>query len=106
MFWLQGEIGLPGPPGHDGEKVRTLPDKILKAVFALRDEGEALEEAQVQAEGKGKGRQGARGRSPTAGPREPGRPRLGWAGAGGRGPSDSQRHLDRLSAGSNQAPKR
>ena len=51
MFWLQGEIGLPGPPGHDGEKVRTLPDKILKAVFALRGEGEALEEAQVQAEG-------------------------------------------------------
>ena len=35
MFWLQGEIGLPGPPGLDGEKVRTRPDKPLKIVFAL-----------------------------------------------------------------------
>lgn len=28
LFWLQGEIGLPGPPGHDGEKVRNVHSQI------------------------------------------------------------------------------
>lgn len=111
MFWLQGEIGLPGPPGLDGEKVRTHPDKPLKIVFALVVRVQkALEGAQVYTlwgrEERGEGTRLQKPPDPHCWPQEePGRPTLGWAGAGGQGPSDSHRQLHRLSAWSNKAPK-
>lgn len=83
MFWLQGEIGLPGPPGHDGEKVRTLPDKPLKIIFALGGEDTEGSGREPCGEGRGEGRPASGSPAePHCWPQgEPGQPTLGWAAA-------------------------
>lgn len=83
MFWLQGEIGLPGPPGHDGEKVRTLPDKPLKIIFAPGGEDTEGSGREPCGEGRGEGRPASGSPAePHCWPQgEPGQPTLGWAAA-------------------------
>lgn len=98
LFWLQGEIGLPGPPGHDGEKVRMyIPRKTSEDVRALGVSGfhpwqvpilgsGRSPGAHLVRKGEGEGRGGPPCKNPdephTAGPGGASRPALGWAGAG------------------------
>jgi hypothetical protein len=52
---LQGEIGLPGPPGHDGDKVSTIVStaRILQVVLTLGVWAERLRSKPSRARKKG-----------------------------------------------------